>query len=74
MVISEEAGSLSQVLNLVAQRKGNILAINQTIPINGIHTLSLTLDIHNMEVSIEALLSELDALSVIDKLDLIAVE
>lgn len=74
MVISEESGSLSQVLNLVALRKGNILAINQTVPINGIHTLSLTLDIHQMEVSIESFMEELDALSVIDKLDLVAVE
>ncbi|MDY3036120.1 MAG: ACT domain-containing protein [Absicoccus sp.] len=74
MIISQEAGSLSKVLNLVASKNGNILAINQTIPINGIHTLSLTLDITDMDVTIDVFLHLLSNLDVIDKVDLVAVE
>lgn len=74
MVISQQAGSLSKVLNLVASKNGNILAINQTIPINGIHTLSLTLDISDMDVTIDIFLALLSSLDVIDKVDLVAVE
>ena len=74
MIISQHAGSLSKVLNLVASKNGNILAINQTIPINGIHTLSLTLDITDMDVTIDVFLHLLSNLDVIDKVDLVAVE
>ena len=74
MIISQQAGSLSKVLNLVASKNGNILAINQTIPINGIHTLSLTLDITDMDVTIDVFLHLLSNLDVIDKVDLVAVE
>lgn len=74
MVISSKRGSLSQVLNLVAQKNANVLAINQTIPINEIHTLSLTLDITDMQISIEAFIDLLAGLYVVDKLDLVAVE
>lgn len=74
MVISSKRGSLSQVLNLVAQKNANVLAINQTIPINEIHTLSLTLDITDMQISIESFIDLLAGLYVVDKLDLVAVE
>ena len=74
MVISSEKGSLSKVLNLVSAKGANVLAINQTVPINGIHTLSLTLDINDMEVSIDTFLSLLEHLSVLQKVDLISVE
>ena len=74
MIISQQAGSLSKVLNLVASKNGNVLAINQTIPINGIHTLSLTLDITDMDVTIDVFLHLLSNLDVIDKVDLVAVE
>ncbi len=74
MIISSEKGSLVQLLNVVAENQGNILAINQTIPINGVHTLSLTLDITDMEQSIEAFLSQLNDMTVIDKVNLVAIE
>ncbi len=74
MVISSEGGSLSKVLNLVAAKGANVLAINQTIPINGIHTLSLTLDISDLEVSMDTFMELMNSLEVIDKLDLVAVE
>lgn len=74
MIISSEKGSLSKVLNLVSAKGANVLAINQTFPINGVHTLSLTLDIQDMEVSIETFISLLEDLSVLDKVDLVSVE
>ncbi|MBB5182945.1 ACT domain-containing protein [Catenisphaera adipataccumulans] len=74
MVISSASGSLSQVMNLVADENANVLAINQTIPINGIHTLSLTLDITELNGSIESLIGKMDELDIVDKIDLVAVE
>lgn len=74
MVISAQQGSLSKLLNVVSEEKANILAINQSIPINGIHTLSLTLDISELAVSMETFLGYLEELPVIEKVDLVAVE
>ncbi len=41
----DEPGLLSEVLNIVAGYKANILTIHQTIPTNGVATLTLSVDI-----------------------------
>lgn len=43
--IDDEPGLLSQVLGKIAEYKANILTIHQTIPINGIASLTLSVDI-----------------------------
>lgn len=73
-IISSEKGSLSQVLNLLAGLQVNILAINQTIPINGVHTLSLTLDVSEMDFSVQGMIDLINELPVIERCELIAVE
>ena len=74
MIIKNEKGALSKVLSLVSVKQVNVLAINQTIPINGIHNLSLTLDITDLEISIQALLKLMEAMPMVDKAELVAVE
>ncbi|MDO4466694.1 MAG: ACT domain-containing protein [Bacillota bacterium] len=73
-IISSEKGSLSQVLTLLANLQVNILAINQTIPINGVHTLSLTLDVSEMDFSVQGMIDLINELPVIERCELIAVE
>ena len=43
--VADRPGLLSLVLNLVASYNANILSIHQSIPINGIATLTLSVDI-----------------------------
>lgn len=43
--MDDEPGLLSAVLNKIAQFKANILTIHQTIPVNGIASLTLSVDI-----------------------------
>lgn len=74
MIIKNKKGALSKVLSLVSVKQVNVLAINQTIPINGIHNLSLTLDITDLEISIQALLKLMEAMPMVDKAELVAVE
>jgi chorismate mutase len=45
MSMDDELGLLSAVLNKIAQFKANILTIHQTIPVNGIASLTLSVDI-----------------------------
>ena len=43
--MDDEPGLLSRVLSKVAEFKANILTIHQTIPINGVASLTLSVDI-----------------------------
>lgn len=43
--MNDEPGLLSSVLKLIADYNANILTIHQTIPINGVATLTLSVDV-----------------------------
>ena len=68
MILRNEKGTLSKV------KQVNVLAINQTIPINGIANVALTLDISDLEISIQSLVSLIEAMPMVEKADLVAVE
>lgn len=74
MILRNEKGTLSKVLSLVSVKQVNVLAINQTIPINGIANVALTLDISDLEVGIQSLVSLIEAMPMVEKADLVAVE
>ena len=74
MILRNEKGTLSKVLSLVSVKQVNVLAINQTIPINGIANVALTLDISDLEISIQSLVSFIEAMPMVEKADLVAVE
>lgn len=72
--VQDETGALSRLLTMIATRNVNVLALNQTIPINGIANVTLTLDINDLEISIHELLQLLQDLPIVKKADLVAVE
>ena len=74
MILRNEKGTLSKVLSLVSVKQVNVLAINQTIPINGNGKVALTLDISDLEISIQSLVSLIEAMPMVEKADLVAVE
>ena len=74
MILRNEKGTLSKVLSLVSVKQVNVLAINQTIPINGIANVALTLDISDLEISIQSLVSLIESMPMVEKADLVAVE
>lgn len=74
MILRNEKGTLSKVLSLVSVKQVNVLAINQTIPINGIANVALTLDISDLEISIQSLVSLIEAMPMVEKADLVVVE
>lgn len=74
MILRNEKGTLSKVLSLVSVKQVNVLAINQTIPINGIANVALTLDISDLEIGIQSLVSLIEAMPIVEKADLVAVE
>ena len=56
--MDDEPGILSVVLQTIAHFHGNILTIHQSIPINGIATLTLSVDILPGEGDAEAMIEE----------------
>ena len=55
-----EPGLLSMVLQTIARFHGNILTIHQSIPINGVATLTLSVDILPGEGDAEAIVDEIE--------------
>ena len=59
--MDDEPGILSVVLQTIAHFHGNILTIHQSIPINGIATLTLSVDILTGEGDAEAMIEEIES-------------
>lgn len=60
--MDDEPGLLSAVLNKIAQFKANILTIHQTIPVNGVASLTLSVDILTTTGDSSAMIEEIDSL------------
>ena len=56
----DETGLLSMVLQTIARFHGNILTIHQSIPINGVATLTLSVDILPGEGDAEAMVEDIE--------------
>ena len=74
LLISHEAGALSRVLDLIAEYKGNILTINQDIPINLTANVTITLDVSNITLKAKTLLENIDNLPNVVKTRVLFVE
>lgn len=74
VLLSHEAGTLSKVLDCIAFNKGNILTINQDIPINKAANVTITLDISNMKKDLKHLVNTLRGLSNVVSVKVLAME
>lgn len=74
LIIQDRKGVLSTLLAIVAQLSCNVLAINQTIPINRISNVVLTLDISDMKPDIEDLVAMLAQVDHVSSASLVSVE
>jgi chorismate mutase len=61
MMMKDEPGILSAVLNLFAGSGGNILTINQGIPVNGCAAVNISVETSAMQVTINELLKQVAA-------------
>lgn len=52
-------GVLSEVLNLFARCRGNILTINQSLPLQGMATVIVSVETRDMTASVEEVLDQL---------------
>lgn len=74
MQMDDEPGLLSDVLQVIADYHANILTIHQTIPINGIASLTLSIDILPSTGDTMTMLSDLENLNGIHYLKILGRE
>lgn len=67
-------GIISTILNIFAKYKTNILTIHQSIPINGVGILTLSVDILSITTDVSAMLNEVESLDRIINVRIIARE
>lgn len=77
--LKDEAGSLSDVLNTIAESGANVLTINQTIPINNVANVTVTVDMGNVYgsgggLSAEALIGKISQIEGVIALKILARE
>ncbi|MBC5730934.1 ACT domain-containing protein [Pseudoflavonifractor sp. DSM 107456] len=58
ILLKDEPGVLSAVLNIFAQSGGNILTINQGIPVNGCAAVTIGAETSGLQLSLEELLAQ----------------
>jgi len=69
MVLQHRSGVLSNVLLMIAAWQGNVLTIHQTIPLQGMANVVVTIDTSGMEASLGRLLEELRQLDGVKQAD-----
>ncbi len=67
-------GLLSAVLNGIASEGANILTINQTIPINGIANVTITIETNEMNGDLASLVRKVESQNGVQSLKIIARE
>ena len=74
MLLSHEPGILSNILNIIASFKGNILTINQNIPVLDVASLTLTIDTKHMSITPAKLIKEIADSKGCKEIEIIAME
>lgn len=74
MLLSDEAGLLSNILTIFARFGANILTINQTIPVNGQASVTVSARTGVMNGTVEELIETLRAAEGVGRVEVIAGE
>jgi len=74
LMLAHEAGVLSSVLTRISEKGGSVLTITQSLPIHGQASVTLSLDIGELQLATAELLEELKQLDGVEQARLVAVE
>ena len=70
----DEQGLLSDLLHVVAVYKANILTIHQSIPVGGVATLTLSVEVRENTGNVSTMVEELEAVSGVHYVKILARE
>ncbi|MDA3732178.1 ACT domain-containing protein [Niameybacter massiliensis] len=72
--LMDEAGRLSELLNYIASLGGNILTINQMIPMNGMALINICMETYDVQMEIGAFIEKLETIAGVQSIKLLARE
>ncbi len=67
-------GVLARVIQIIAKFNGNMLTINQDLPMNGRALTTMTIDIQNLNSTFDDMIDKIKKLKEVISIDLIAME
>lgn len=73
-MLSHEKGLLSEVLNIITSVMGNIITINQNIPIHAKANVTISIDVSELSVPIDELIARISTVRGINRVHLLALE
>ncbi|NLZ39104.1 MAG: ACT domain-containing protein [Firmicutes bacterium] len=71
LILKHTTGVLSAVLNEIAAAGGNILTINQGIPLQGIANASISFETDGLRKDVQSLLDRLTVIDGVEKLEIV---
>lgn len=74
LVLEHQPGVLSGILDEIARAHGNVLTINQNIPIQGLANVTISFETGGLIKNIEELMEEIQSKNGVQKVDIIARE
>ena len=72
--MEDEPGLLSDLLHVVATYRANILTIHQTIPVNGMATVTLSIEVRENTGNMSVMVEEIEELNGIQNIKILGVE
>lgn len=73
-LLSHTQGILSNVLQTISQNGGNVLTINQDIPINDVANVNITFDMNHLSISIEEVIEKIRQINGVERLVVVTME
>jgi len=71
LMLKNNPGTLSSVLNNIAMKKGNVVTINQNIPIEGTALVTLSVNIEDSDASVDEIIQALEEINGVNKVEII---
>ena len=72
ILLNDEPGALSKLLNVLTHHQANIMTINSTIPTDGCGVVTLAAETANLEIPLEDLMEEFRQVPGVIKADILA--
>ena len=73
-LLNHTQGILSNVLKNISSSGGNVLTINQDIPINNVANVSITFEMNNLKISLEEMVEEIREIKGVKKLVIVTMD
>ena len=70
----DEKGILSSILSTISKKNGNVISINQDMPLDGTAYITLAINVSDLDDSIEALKQSLEEITGVKSVDIMGVE